>query len=121
MKYIIDLIEDVRESIGNSGEFLLSAILLKENPDNLKQLIYAGESPLNTFNIDKEQKRLLFNINGSTTRITVESLIPSLVILDMDAMMYELRMDVNSQYQNIEIIGFGKNMEEKKYILFIKI
>jgi len=121
MKYIIDLIEDVRESIGNSGEFLLSAMLLKENADDVKQLIYAGEASLNTFTIDKEQKRLLFSINSSATRVSIESLIPSLLILDMDAMMYELRMDVNSQYQNIEIIGFGKNEEEKKYILFIKI
>jgi hypothetical protein len=39
----------------------------------------------------------------------------------MDVMMYELKMDVNAQYENMEIVGFGKNDEQKRYILFIKI
>jgi hypothetical protein len=39
----------------------------------------------------------------------------------MDVMMYELRMDVNEQYSNMEIVGFGKNEEMKKYLLFIKV
>jgi hypothetical protein len=34
--------------------------------------------------------------------------------------MFELKMDVNAEYKNMEIVGFGKNDEEKKYILFIK-
>jgi hypothetical protein len=39
----------------------------------------------------------------------------------MPAMMYALKMDVNVQYRNMEVVGFGKSIEEKKYILFIKI
>jgi hypothetical protein len=39
----------------------------------------------------------------------------------MDRMMFELRIDVNAQYSDMEIVGFGKNEEEKRYILFIKI
>jgi hypothetical protein len=39
----------------------------------------------------------------------------------MDKMMYELRMDVTVQYKDMEIVGFGKNDEQKKYILFIRI
>jgi hypothetical protein len=54
-------------------------------------------------------------------RVTIGALIPPLLILDMDTMMYELRMDVNVQYSDVEVVGFGKNEEEKKYILFIKI
>ena len=121
MKYIIDLIEDVREEIGNQEDFVLTAMLLKENPEDLEKLTYAGEAPLNIFNIDISNKQLKFKIDGSQSRITVGELIPSLLILDMDAMMYELRMDINVQYSDMEIVGFGKNDEEKKYILFIKI
>ncbi|MEA1954268.1 MAG: hypothetical protein U9O24_07735 [Campylobacterota bacterium] len=121
MKYIIDLIEDVRESIGNSEEFFLTAMLLKENSENEEQLIYAGEAPLNSFFVDKDTKRLLFSIDNSSVKMTIGTLIPPLLILDMDAMMYELKMDVNAQYSDVNVVGFGKNDEEKKYILFIKI
>ncbi len=121
MKYIIDLIEDVREQIGNQEDFILTAMLLKENVEDLEKLTYAGEAPLNLFHLDKKGKQLIFKIDGSHSRLTVGELIPPLLILDMDVMMYELRMDVNTQYSDMEIVGFGKNDEEKKYILFIKI
>ncbi len=121
MKYIIDLIEDVREQIGNQEDFVLTAMLLKENPEDAEKLIYAGESPLKLFNFDEVARQLIFKIDGSDSRITVGELIPPLLILDMDAMMYELRMDVNVEHSDIEVVGFGKSMEEKKYILFIKI
>ncbi len=121
MKYIIDLIEDIREQIGNQEDFILTAMLLKENPEDLEKLTYAGEAPLNLFRLDESGKQLIFKINGSESRITVGELIPPLLILDMAAMMYELRMDVNVQYSDMEVVGFGKVIEEKKYILFIKI
>ena len=121
MKFIIDLIEDVREQIGNHEEYEVTAGLLKADENDSDKLIYAGEAPLNLFHFDEVRKQLIFKIDGSESRITVRELIPSLLILDMDAMMYELRMDVNVQYNDVDIVGFGKNEEEKKYILFIKI
>ena len=121
MKFIIDLIEDVREQIGNHEAYVVTAGLLKTDETDSTKLIYAGEAPLNLIVVDEETRQLNFKIDGSDTRVTIGELIPPLLILDMDTMMYELRMDVNVQYNNMEIIGFGKNEEEKKYILFIKI
>ena len=121
MKFIIDLIEDIREQIGNQEAYTLTAGLLKEDENNSTKLIYAGESPLNLAVLNDETKQLNFKIDGSAKRVTIEALIPPLLILDMDTMMYELRMDVNVEYNDMEIIGFGENDEEKKYILFIKI
>ena len=121
MKYIIDLIEDVREQIGNHEEYVVTAGLLKEDTNDNTKLIYAGEAPLNLAVLNDESKQLNFKIDGSNKRVTIGALIPPLLILDMDAMMYELRMDVNTQYSKMEIVSFGKNDEEKKYILFIKI
>lgn len=121
MKFIIDLIEDVREQIGNHEEYVVTAGLLTEDENDSNKLIYAGEAPLNIASINDETKQLNFKIDGSDMRVTIGALIPPLLILDMDAMMYELRMDVNAQHKNMEIVGFGKNDEEKKYILFIKI
>ena len=121
MKFIIDLIEDVREQIGNHEEYVVTAGLLKADKNDSTKLIYAGESPLNLAVLNDDTKQLNFKIDGSDIRVTIEALIPPLLILDMDTMMYELRMDVNVQYSDLEVVGFGKNDEEKKYILFIKI
>ena len=121
MKFIIDIIEDIREQIGNNEDYIITAGLLKENPDNTDELLYAGEASLNSSHIDEIKKQLIFEIDGTDTKMTVGELIPHLLIQDMDAMMFELRMDVNEQYKDMEIVGFGKNDDQKRYILFIKI
>jgi hypothetical protein len=121
MKFIIDLIEDIREQIGNQEDYTLTAGLLKEDPNDSNTLLYAGEATLNTQHIDEVKEQLLFEIDGSDSKITVGELLPPLLISDMKHMMFELRMNVNAEYQDMEIVGFGKNDEEKRYILFIKI
>ena len=121
MKYIIDLIEDIREQISNNEDYIVTAGLLKVDESDSTKLVYAGEVPLNVSSLDDGSKQLTFKIDGSATKMTIGELIPPLLILGMDSMMYELRIDVNEQYQNMEVVSFGKNDEMKKYILFIKI
>jgi len=121
MKVIIDLIEDIRESISNAEEYQVMAGLLREDETDPSKLVYAGEAPINHFQLDDEKRQLRFKIDGTTSPVTVGELIPQLLILGMDAMMYELRIDVNAQYNDMEVVGFGKNDEEKRYVLFIKI
>ena len=121
MKVIIDLIEDIRESIGNADDFVLHAGLLKEDRSDSSKLIYSGEAAIGTFSLDTDRKELLFTIGDNDTNIAIGELIPQLLILGMDAMMYELKIEVNAQYRDIEVIGFGKSNEEKSYILFIKL
>ncbi len=121
MKFIIDLIEDIREEIGNSGEYLLTAGLLKEDTTDKSKLIYSGEALLNQVIVDDDTKQLNFKIDGSSKRVTIEELLASLLLLNMDSMMYELKIDVNKEYKDMEIVGFGKSDEDRHYILFIKI
>jgi hypothetical protein len=121
MKVIIDIIEDVREQIGNQETYEVTAGLLKTDPNDSTKLIYAGEAPLNVVKLEEDKRQLTFKIDGSDKKLTIGELIPSILILDMDAMMFELKMDVNAEYKNMEIVGLGKNDDEKKYILFIKI
>ena len=116
MKYIIDLIEDVREQIGNHEAYTVTAGLLKTDVNDSAKLIYSGEAALNEYHIDNIAKELWFEIDGSESQLTIGELIPSLLILDMDAMMYTLKMDVNAQYSDMEIVGFGKNDEEKRRV-----
>jgi len=121
MKVIIDLIEDIRESIGNAKDFVFTAGLLKEDANDPSKLVYAGEAPLNLADLDSIRRELIFKMDGSDAKITVGEVIEPLLISDMDVMLYELRMDVNIQSNTMEIVGFGKNEEMKRYLLFIKI
>jgi hypothetical protein len=121
MKVIIDLIEDIREEIGNQEDFVLTAILLKESPEDAERLVSAGEAILNHYDIDDKHHQLILKIDRSDTEVTVGKLIRDLLILPMSDMMFELKIDVNTQYSSIEVVGFGKSIEEKKYILFIKL
>jgi hypothetical protein len=121
MKYIIDLIEDIRVEIGNEPDFTMHTMLLKEDPNDTEKLIYGGEAELNSFSLDEPGRKLIIKIDGSSETLTIGELIKHILIYDMDKMMYEVRLNVNHQYSDVEVIGFGKSPEEKKYFLFIKL
>ena len=121
MKVVIDLIEDIRESIGNTEDYVLTAGLLKEDTNDSDRLIYAGEAKLTSFQLDETKRALEFGIENSNEEITVGEVIPPLLIADMDVMMYKVRVNVNAQYSDMEVVGFGKNDEAQRYVLFIKI
>ena len=121
MKFIIDLIEDIRVEIGNEPDFTVHAMLLKEDTNDATKLIYGGEAALNSFVLDETNRKLMIKIDGSDEILTVGELIKHTLILDGDKMMYEVRLNVNHQYNDVEVIGFGKSIEEKKYFLFIKL
>jgi len=121
MKFIIDLIEDIRTEIDNDGEYAITAMLLKEDSNDNQKLLYAGETPIASFDIEHNSKKLLFGIENKESLLLVDELVKHLLILGMETMMYPLYIFVNEQYPSVEVIGFGKSIEERKYILFIKI
>jgi len=120
MKVIIDLIEDIRESIANAEAYTLRAGLLREDVNDTSKLIYAGEAPIERYWLDEASETLRFKV-GSEQSVKIGELIPELLILDMDRMMYRLKIDVNSEYQDMDVVGFGKSDEERVYTLFIKL
>ena len=119
MKVIIDLIEDIRESIQNAESYTISGMLLKENPENKKDLIYAGEASVGSFYIDRISKELIFTVEKNKEVLTVGELVKHLLILDMDAMMYEVKLAVSEDHAPKELVGFGFNATDTKYALFI--
>ena len=121
MKFIIDLIEDIRVEIGNEPDFTVHAMLLKEDAENPEKLIYGGEAGLNVFELDEPHRKLMLKINGSEEVLTIGELIKHILIYDMDQMMYEVRLNINHHYKDVEVVGFGKSAEEKKYFFFIKL
>ena len=121
MKVIIDLIEDIREAIGNQEDFILTAMLLKEDNSNPDRLISAGEAPINAFIIDEEQRKLIFKIDSSAAVLSIGELVKHLLVLPMAGLMYELRVDIKTYHDAASVVGFGKSLQEKKYFLFIKL
>lgn len=120
MKFIIDLIEDIRTEIGNQPDFTVNAMLFREDGSDPQKLSYGGESALHGFTLDEADRKLLMEIDSSSDSLTIGELIKHILIYDMDKMMYEVRLNVNRHYHDVEVIGFGKSKEEKKYFFFIK-
>ena len=121
MKFIIDLIEDIRVEIGNEPNFTMHAMLLKEDINDPETLIYGGEAALSHFELDESSRKLMMIINRPEEILTIGELMKNILIYDMDKMMYEVRLNVNHQYNDVEVIGFGKSTAEKKYFFFIKL
>ena len=121
MKVLIDLIEDIREEIANHPEFTLHAMLLREDSVDSTKLVNAGESLINSFRLDDMKRQVILKIEGSADLLSVEEVIKHLLILDMQKMMYEVILHVNHEHAEVEVLGFGKSLEEKKYFFFIKL
>lgn len=122
MKFIIDLIEDIREEIGDQPDFTVNAMLLKGDVNDPDKLIYGGETAVNSFVLDEDKRKLIIKIDSSyDVVLTIGELIKNILVLDGGKMMFEVRLDVNYQYDDVEVIGFGKSVEEKKYFFFIKL
>jgi len=119
MKVIIDLIEDIRESINNNEAYKITAMLLKEDIENKKNLIYAGEAQIGSFYVDKIAKKLILTVEKEGEGLSVGELVKHLLIMDMDMMMYEVKLVVSEEHEPQELVGFGFNATDSKYALFI--
>lgn len=119
MKVIIDLIEDIRESINNDENYTLGGMLLKEDENNKEKLIYAGEAPIGSFYVDKISKELILNVEKDKEPLSVGELVKHLLIMDMDMMMYEVKLLASEAHTPNELVGFGFNATDAKYVVFI--
>ena len=116
---IIDLIEDIRESINNNETYNLTAMLLKEDANDQKNLIYAGEASIGSFYLDKISKELILTVEKDKDPLSVGVLVKHLLIMDMEMMMYEVKLSVSEEHAPQELVGFGFNATDGKYALFI--
>lgn len=119
MKVIIDLIEDIRESIHNNETYTITSMLLKEDANDKQKLIYAGEASVGSFYLDKISKELILNVENDKEPLTVGELVKHLLIMDIDMMMYEVKLAVSEEHAPQALIGFGFNATDGKYALFI--
>jgi hypothetical protein len=115
MKYIIDMIDDIRENIQNSTDYTLLAMLLKEDASGNFQ--NAGEKVISSLSVADESKHL--ELGFLDENATTKTLLECLNSLAMDAMMYEVMVNISNEHPLMPVIGFGENHEEKKYIFFV--
>ncbi len=118
MKVIIDLIEDIRESIRNEAGFKLSAMGLHENENG--EFTPLWKSNISTLRVD-EQARKVFFFLGKEEGLNVGVLLERLNVLSNEAMMYELCISYTKEEQRADtpVMGFGESLEDKRYHLFI--
>lgn len=115
MKYIIDMIDDMRENIHNASDYTLLAILLKEDPSG--ELKYAGEKVISSFYVNHDTKQLLLGFLDENA--TTKELLESVNALDMDAMMYEIFLQISEQHPLMSVKGFGEDHQQKLYTFFV--
>lgn len=121
MKFIIDLIEDIREQIANQPQFKLYAMLLKNDPQDEERLIYSGEVAINGFLLNEVKKVMSLSVNPHGDAMALGDLMDHLAIYDMNVMMYPVRIAVNHLHPAVDVVGFGISEEERKYFMFIKL
>ena len=119
MKVVIDLIEDIRDSISNNETYTLTAMLLKEDTNDKKNLIYTGEASVASFYVDEISKELIFTVDTKEEALTIGDLVKHLLIMDMSTMMYKVKLAVSDEHAPKELVGFGFNAADAKYALFI--
>lgn len=115
MKYIIDMIDDMRENIQNASDYTLLAMLLKE--DSQKNFQNAGEKIITSLHVDHEAKQLQLGFLDESA--TTKDLSEFLDSLEMQAMMYEIVVKISDEYPLMNVIGFGENHKDKEYIVFV--
>jgi ethanolamine utilization protein EutA (predicted chaperonin) len=117
MKYIIDMIDDMRENIQNSKDYTLLAMLLKEeSPENFKN---AGEKVITSLHVDHGAKQLQLGFVDENA--TTKELLEYVDSLEMNAMMYEVMVKISDEHPLMNVIGFGENHEQKQYTFFVTV
>jgi len=115
MKYIIDMIDDMRENIQNAEDYTLLAMLLKE--DSSGNLQNVGEKRITSFYINDNTKEL--HLGFLEEDATTKTLLESVNSLDMSAMMYEVMVKISDKHPLMQVIGFGEDHDTKQYTFFV--
>jgi len=116
MKYVIDLIDDIRESIENEGEFVMGVVALEKelNADGYNTMAWAKAlAEVKLFDDKKE-----FHCITGEKPLRIEDFLEATQNLSNEAMMYEVYVVVNNKKS--ELIGFSENQEQKSYMLLIE-
>lgn len=117
MKYVIDLIDDIREAINNDGTFLMGVVALEKELTNTGNSTMAWGKTLTNFTLDDEKRELSFSTSAND-RLSIEKFLEASKLFSNEAMMYEVKIDVEGSSK--ELVGFSDNKNQKTYMLLIE-
>ena len=119
MKFIIDVIEDIRTAIDNDGLFTLGVMALQEQKSG--EYLPAWRSGISHMQLDEKGQKL-FLFPGKDESIDMEEFLQRLNALPNEKMMYEVCVSFSKEQRRIDssLIGFGESLEDKQYLLFIR-
>jgi len=116
MKFIIEMIDDIRENIQNAKDYTLLVMLLKE--ESLGNFNNVGEKIITSLHVDPEAKQI--QLGFLDENITTKELLECVNSLEIQAMMYEVMIKISNDHPLMDVIGFGENHEEKLYTFFVR-
>jgi hypothetical protein len=116
MKVIIDLIEDLEQSIQNQEDFVMGVICLDSNEENMVALW--GQA-ISHFEINHDKKEMHFFV-GSTP-IKVKDFLEATKDFDNKELMYSIFVSTqdNPSSAASALLGFSEVLESKQYRLLI--
>lgn len=109
MKYVIDLIEEVRESIHNAKDFSLIAMMLT------KDMKLQGEA--NIYKIAMFDESIRFYVDVEVDALESVEFDKLNGLQTQKELMKRLEVDVRGELFEVE--GFGNALDEKKFVFFI--
>lgn len=117
MKYIIDLIDDIREAIHNDGTFLMGVVALEKKLNSEGHNTMAWGKTLTNFTLHEDKKQLSFSTSANEP-LTIEKFLQESKLFSNEAMMYEVVIDIEGNPN--DIVGFSDNKNQRTYMLLIE-
>jgi len=121
VKFVIDLIEDLRNAIGNHPEFILGAVAVQKEPDSQGNALLAWGKGIVRASVNEANERLDLYV-GDAAPMKTAMLIELLDSMPNEQMMFEIylsRPDAPEQ-ANAPLLGFSEDMNARQYMLLIE-
>ena len=121
MKVVIDLVEDLRESINDSDEFILGAIAIQKALDDDGNALLAWGKAVTRMNVDEEKKRLNFYVEEDQV-MHLDEVLEKIEEMSNEQMLYPIYVSTkeNEHTASAPLIGFNEDTMAKQYMLIIE-
>lgn len=121
MKFVIDLIEDLRYAIGNGDDFIVGVLAVQKEPDAEGNALLAWGKGISRAEVDAAGNRLNFYV-GEGKPMRSGEVVALLDEMANNQMMYEVFISRKEQPERADapLIGFAEDGGKKQYMLLIE-
>lgn len=121
MKVVIDLIEDIRNGIGNQTDFILGAVAVQQEPDADGNALLAWGKGISRAEVDEANESL--NLYVEEGRPMTSGMVISLLdSMPNEQMMFRVMVSRKDTPESADapLIGFTEDLSAKQYMLIIE-